>query len=112
MPERIGRGEMQGADTAGVTRRIESFTVHDMPEHYGGSFDWYSLSDGTREYSLDKNTVLETPEELDGWEKGDDALSWMGRLCDEDNTYTPAGVYDITVTGDHIDIIHGLYWWD
>ena len=106
------KGEMQGADTAGVTQRIESFTVHDMPEHYGGSFDWYSLSDGTREYSLDKNTVLETPEELDGWEKGDDALSWMGRLCDEDNTYTPAGVYDITVTGDHIDIIHGLYWWD
>ena len=112
MPVSIGRGEMQGADTAGVTQRIESFTVHDMPEHYGGSFDWYSLSDGTREYSLDKNTVLETPEELDGWEKGDDALSWMGRLCDEDNTYTPAGVYDITVTGDHIDIIHGLYWWD
>ena len=137
MPDRIGNsdsGQSNGAEandaggsaadsetrTAdGGTVRIESYFVMDTPEYYpaGKLTDsaCYVLPDNSGEtdgYILDADTVLEKPEMLDGWEEGDDPLSWMERLCDEGSTYTPAGVYDITVTGRHIDVIHGLYWWD
>ena len=105
----------------GEPERIESYTVLETPEYYpAGTLmirECYllpnnSLDNGADGYILDEDTVLEKPEELDGWESGDDPLSWMARLCDEGSMYSPAGVYDITVSGDHIDIIHGLYWWD
>ena len=119
MPDRIGREESGfGRDEP---ERFENYTVLETPKYYpAGTLtlkECYllpnsSLDNGADGYILDEDTVLEKPEELDGWEAGDNPLSWMGRLCGEGSTYSPAGVYDITVSGDHIDIIHGLYWWD
>ena len=119
MPDSIGREE--GGFGREESERFEKYTVQNKPEHYAAGTltrkECYllpneSVNNGATGYILDEDTVIEKPEELDGWEPGDNALSWMARLCDESSGYTPAGVYDITVSGDHIDIIHGLYWWD
>jgi len=65
------------------------------------------------ELILDDNTELVYPELLDSWEEGDGAVEWMDRLVGlEPEGMGPAGVYDVDVTGDHIDRVYGLYWWD
>ncbi len=101
--------------------RFDNFTVMSNPEYYPAgkksSLPCYVLkmsgqeNDDNPGYIIDKNTVLDNPEELDGWQKGDDAFTWMDRLCN-DSSYTPHGVYDIRVSNNHVDVVYGLYWWD
>jgi len=65
------------------------------------------------ELLLDADTVLVNPETLSSWKQGDGAVEWMKRLASEEpGDVGPSGVYDADVTGNHIDRIYGLYWWD
>ena len=101
--------------------RFDNFTVMSNPEYFPAgkksSLPCYVLkmsgqeNDDNPGYMIDKNTILDNPEELDGWQKGDDAFTWMDRLCNDSN-YTPHGVYDIRVSNNHVDVVYGLYWWD
>ena len=61
---------------------------------------------------LDEKTELVHPEQLDGWETGLNAVQWIDHLCAREGGTGASGVYDADVTGNHIDRVYGLYWWD
>ncbi len=61
---------------------------------------------------MDLDTQLDDPDQLTDGQQGDTALSWMRRLHDDDGDLNVNGRYEVRITGDHIDAVHGLYWWD
>ena len=69
--------------------------------------DW--TSEEGRAVSENVRNLISSPDLI--FEKGDDAFTWMDRLCNDSN-YTPHGVYDIRVSNNHVDVVYGLYWWD
>ncbi|MBR4441770.1 MAG: hypothetical protein IKS52_00685 [Clostridia bacterium] len=78
----------------------------------GYAFAPYGMDDQEK-LILDAATVLVHPEMLDGWEEGNDAVQWIANLMARDpETMQASGVYDVDVTGSHIDRVYGLYWWD
>ena len=86
---------------------------------YGGAADkvgdhyvYRPAEEGQRELILDEKTELVHPEQLDGWEAGLNAVQWIDHLCAREGGTGASGVYDADVTGDHIDRVYGLYWWD
>lgn len=69
---------------------------------------------------VDADTVFDTYD-ADGYadrEEGDTPLSWYKKqlkMMREDDGYNHTnlmGVFDIDVTGNHIDRFYGAYWWD
>jgi len=80
----------------------------------GYAFMPFSGEDGEEEtLILDADTELVHPEWLDGCEEGNTALEWVANLMARDpETASLSGVYDVEVTGNHIDRVYGLYWWD
>ena len=65
-----------------------------------------------RKLVLDAATQLVHPEQLDGYKEGFNAVQWADSMMSQEYGTGLAGVYDTDVTGDHIDRIYGLYWWD
>ena len=65
-----------------------------------------------RELILDEKTELVHPEQLDGWETGLNAVQWIDNLFAREGGTGASGVYDADITGNHIDRVYGLYWWD
>lgn len=75
-------------------------------------------------YIIDEATILEPLDNENdmemyyaGYEEHMSALEWIDKLrcADEDmvsNGISLLGVYNMTVTGSHVDKIHGLFWWD
>lgn len=68
--------------------------------------------DESRALILDADTVLVHPETLDGYKEGYTVLQWADAMLGREDGTGLAGVYDADVTGNHIDRIYGLYWWD
>lgn len=69
------------------------------------------MSGSWQNYLVDRNTVLELPE--DG--ENVSAVDWLYKkiMQERENDYTEVeGVYHMTVTNGHVDSISGLYWWD
>lgn len=67
----------------------------------------------------DQNTVFAPKCDMQffaHYEPGMSVLDWMDvaqRAMKADETdYSLVGVYDVDVTGNHIDKIYGIYWWD
>ncbi len=90
---------------------------------------WYPLYDDydvgyTKRLIIDKNTVFDDTCDLEffgNYEKGDSAYDWYLRnldLMENDPDaylqYGPAlsGVFEIGISGDHVDRFFGSYWWD
>ena len=55
------------------------------------------------------------------YEEGDTPLSWFNKVNElretDIDSYTsmgPAlvGVFEVSISGDHIERIYGIYWWD
>jgi len=76
-----------------------------------------------RAFVIDGNTAFEYEEGDDidilycGIEKDMSPLSWFDKIANADEDMqlcgiSITGVYGLTVTGSHVDKIHGLYWWD
>ena len=85
------------------------------------------LSGGTNSVAtliVDKDTVFDKScdtQYFGNYRKGDSVLEWFNynkELMDTDvDKYLekgPAlkGVFDVSVTGNHIDAFYGTYWWD
>lgn len=73
----------------------------------------------TRAFVVDNATTLEQNGGIDFGGRTDDmtALDWVESLYNAseqniENGYILSGVYDIRVTGSHVDHIYGQYWWD
>ncbi len=65
------------------------------------------------ELILDEKTELVHPETMDGYVEGYTAMQWVEAQMQRDpSELALVGVYDADVTGNHIDRIYGLYWWD
>ena len=89
------------------------FTIYGgSAEKVGDHYVYRPAEDGQRELILDEKTELVHPEQLDGWEAGLNAVQWIDHLCAREGGTGASGVYDADVTGDHIDRVYGLYWWD
>ena len=98
-----GEGNRLFTIYGGAVRQIEG----------GYAFAPFSEDGEAGELILDADTELIHPEQLDGCEAGDTALEWIGRLMARDPEHMSlSGVYDADVTGNHIDRVYGLYWWD
>lgn len=50
---------------------------------------------------------------FEGYEEGDLPVEWMRKAyADEEGSTALLGVFDIKVTGNHVDYFYGSYWWD
>lgn len=70
-----------------------------------------SMDGPWQHYFVDRNTVLELPEDSENVS----AVDWLYKkiMQERENDYTEVeGVYHMTVTNGHVDSISGLYWWD
>ncbi len=79
---------------------------------------------GTKTLLIDKDTIFDPSCQLEffaNYEDGDTVLEWFlknDELARNDpdsySQYGPAllGVFDVSITGDHIDRFYGCYWWD
>ncbi|MBQ6967455.1 MAG: hypothetical protein IJP84_06090 [Lachnospiraceae bacterium] len=91
--------------------------------------NWYpSFDEAEPEYKMtlviDKNTVFDDSCEMEffgNYEKGDSPLKWYKRnleLMEKDpdkymsNGPALSGIFEVGITGDHIDRFFGSYWWD
>ena len=71
-------------------------------------------------YIVDADTVFDDScqmEYFEAYEEGDTVLDWYKRVLDMPvdsfiGGYPLMGVFDISVTGDHVDKYYGSYWWD
>ena len=78
----------------------------------------------TKTLIVDDKTVFDPSCDMEffgNYEEGDSPLDWLNknieyakRDYDAYSMYGPAliGVFDVTITGDHIDRFYGSYWWD
>jgi hypothetical protein len=79
---------------------------------------------GTKTLIIDKDTIFDPSCQMEpfaNYEDGDTVLGWFlknDELARNDpdsySQYGPAliGVFDVSITGDHIDRFYGCYWWD
>lgn len=68
-------------------------------------------------FVLDENTKFSKDCDtgfFEGYEPGDTPLSWCKRAKanEEDKPLALAGVFDVKISGNHIDYLCGCYWWD
>ncbi len=76
--------------------------------------------EGPMDLVIDADTVFDgscDTSAFDGYQKGDTPLEWIHHareLEKKDPDHGPAllGVYEVTLTGKHIDRYYGAYWWD
>ena len=79
----------------------------------GDVFVFSAQGDEPAELILDGTTELAHPDSLDGYQAGWTALQWASEMMKRPPEEAAlSGVYDTDVTGNHIDRIYGLYWWD
>ena len=89
------------------------FTIYGgSAEKVGDHYVYRPAEEGQQELILDEKTELVHPEQLDGWENGLNAVQWIDHLCAREGGTGASGVYDADITGNHIDRVYGLYWWD
>lgn len=89
-------------------------------EKKDGYYVWHAKIVGRNgEYALilDKNTVFSDDAEKEFfsyYESGDTALAWCDKAYADPKEYiTPlVGIFEVRLTGDHIDELCGSYWWD
>ena len=83
-------------------------TMNEVPtEDLSGDSD----AEGPRTLVVDSATVFDKSCDMQsfaGYKQGVSPLEWFN------NTKGPdlLGVYDVSITGDHIDAVYGNYWWD
>ena len=80
--------------------------------------------EGTKWLYIDEDTVFDESCEMEYfafYEDGDTPLSWFNKVNElretDIDSYTamgPAllGVFEVSISGDHIERIYGIYWWD
>ena len=70
---------------------------------------------------VDKNTVFDAnmgTQYLQNYESGDLVYDWMKRNYDriqadpDDDNLALFGIFDVSLTNDHVDKMYGSYWWD
>ena len=69
---------------------------------------------------IDTDTVFDESCEtafFDGYQEGDTPLEWIHHareLEDKEPDRGPLllGVYEVSLTGNHVDRYYGAYWWD
>ena len=44
--------------------------------------------------------------------KGESPLEWFNDNSNGEDTMNLQGVFEVGITGDHIDSFYGSYWWD
>ncbi|MCR5590635.1 MAG: SPOR domain-containing protein [Lachnospiraceae bacterium] len=83
-------------------------TLNDVPtELLSGN----SEDEGPMTLTVDASTVFDSSCEMEffhGYKKGETPLEWYNHAEGTDIM----GVFDVGVTGNHIDSIYGSYWWD
>ncbi len=76
--------------------------------------------EGPKDLIIDADTVFDESCDtsfFDGYRRGDTPLEWIHHareLEEKDPEHGPAllGVYDVSLTGNHVDRYYGSYWWD
>ncbi|MBO4267181.1 MAG: DUF3298 domain-containing protein [Lachnospiraceae bacterium] len=83
-------------------------TMNDIPtEDLSGNSD----AEGPRTLIIDSNTVFDSScamQTFGGYKQGESPVEWFNNAKGPDLL----GVYDVSITGDHIDAVYGNYWWD
>ena len=83
-------------------------TMNEVPtEDLSGDSD----AEGPRTLVIDSATVFDKSCDMQsfaGYKQGVSPLEWFNNAKGPDLL----GVYDVSVTGDHIDAVYGIYWWD
>ena len=86
----------------------------------------YLVGEGSdrRDLYIDGETVFDEKAELEffgNYEKGETPYKWISRnyrlMSEEPDKYMEsgpalAGIFEVSLTGDHIDRYYGCYWWD
>ena len=76
--------------------------------------------EGPMDLVIDADTVFDESCDtsfFDGYQKGDTPLEWIHHareLEDKEPDHGPSllGVYEVSLTGKHVDRYYGAYWWD
>lgn len=92
-----------------VQRTDDGYIFTGNKDEYSGALITVKIDNDTK---LDSYTNMR--DHYDNYEDGDTVLTWLDRLRNggENGALTISGVYGIFLTGDHVDRIQGLYWWD
>ena len=107
------RVPMECSDGEGYQEGNLVFTIYGgNAEKEGDHYILHPAEEGQSPLILDKKTELVNPEQLDGYKAGFNAVQWMDNLCSRVDGTGASGVYDTDITGNHIDRVYGLYWWD
>lgn len=88
----------------------------------GNEAVFYAIDEETDEILelvVDKNTIFDKTcdtEFFDGYKEGEGAYEWVKRMYElsDDDMYALAlsGIFEVSLTGNHIDKFFGCYWWD
>ena len=95
---------------------IHPFTEENIEKTDGG----YLIRDNGTEavYLFDGNTLLmpEAEGDIPGYVEGEPPLQWFERYLNEPIDsglgFAMGDLFDAVVTGNHIDALRGVYWWD
>ena len=67
-------------------------------------------------YIIDSSTKIAMSENnepyIEDYVRGDTGYTWFERIYSGKASLSPAGVYLVSPSGNHIDIIYDTYWWD
>ena len=94
----------------------DTMQVQDSYITLNGNSNFY---EGEQTFIVDEKTVFANDCEMSvfgHYQEGMSVLEWMkvayaARQADETD-FSVIGVYEMDMTGNHVDSIHGLYWWD
>lgn len=70
-------------------------------------------------YVVDEKTVFDADAEMDyfdGYSEGESVLEWYKKMSnvspDDINATALSGVFEVSLTGNHIDVFYNSMWWD
>ena len=104
-----------------VIEEQETVVIHPFTEeNIEKTDDGYLIRDNGSDmvYLFDEDTLLQPESEGDipGYIQGEPALQWFERYLSEPVDsglgFAMGDLFDAVVSGRHIDVLRGVYWWD
>lgn len=92
----------------GITITDSEVTLSEIPAEY---LSGTAEEEGPMTLKIDSNTVFDDKCDMQyfpNYKKGESPLEWFNHTSAEDHM----GVFEVSITGTHIDSFFGTYWWD
>ena len=87
-------------------------TLNDVPtEELSGT----EADEGPMTLIVDDKTVFDKSCDMQffpNYRKGESPLEWFGDNANGEAAANLQGVFEVSITGNHVDAFYGSYWWD